>query len=327
MFAFASLSWLLALPLPFLAWRWLQRRAPRKQPAIFHPHAQLLAQLAAELPARARRWPWLWLAGCMLLILSLARPQWITLHPDDYPGRDLMFAIDVSGSMRAEDFVVADHRVNRLDMVKAVVDRLLAQRSGDRAGLIVFGDDAFTLSPVTHDLALVRNLLRGIKNGIAGEKTALGDAVALAVKRLRERPPQSRVLFLFTDGTNTAGQFTPADALALAKQYQVRIYTVGIGRSGIVAYPGGPSGDTIATELPLDEPLLQRFAAETGGRYYRVQRSDDVKTILADIEKLETVEIHLDKIGAHAEWYWLPLLLGLILLFVAQRRGATEVLP
>ena len=327
MFEFATLAWLLALPLPILAWRWLQRRAPRKQPAIFHPHAQLLAQLAAELPAPTRRWPWLWLAGCTLLILALARPQWITLHPDDYPGRDLMFAIDVSGSMRAEDFVVSDHRVNRLDMVKAVVDRLLAQRPGDRAGLIVFGDDAFTLSPVTHDLSLVRNLLHGVKNGIAGEKTALGDAVALAVKRLRERPPQSRVLFLFTDGTNTAGEFAPADALALAKQYQVRIYAVGIGKSGKVAYPGGPSGEDIASELPLNETLLRQFAAETGGRYYRIEHSDDVKPILADIAKLETVEIHLDKIGAHAEWYWLPLLLGLILLCIAQRRSATEVLP
>ena len=327
MFEFASFAWLLALPLPFLVWRWLQRRAPRKQAALFHPHAQLLAQLAAELPARARRWPWLWLAGCMLLILSLARPQWVTLHPDDYPGRDLMFAIDVSGSMRAEDFVVADHRVNRLDMVKAVVDRLLAQRPGDRAGLIVFGDDAFTLSPVTHDLVLVRSLLRDIKNGIAGEKTALGDAVALAVKRLRDRPPQSRILFLFTDGTNTAGQFSPADALALAKQYQVRIYTVGIGKSGKVAYPGGESGEIIAAELPLDETLLRQLATESGGRYYRIERSEDAKTIVADIDKLETVTIHLDKIGEHADWYWLPLLLGLALLLLAQRRGMTEVSP
>lgn len=327
MFEFASFLWLLALPLPFLVWRWLRRRAPRRQAALFHPHAQLLAQLAAELPTRARRWPWLWLAGCMLLILALARPQWVTLHPDDYPGRDLMFAVDVSGSMRAEDFVVDGRRVNRLDMVKAIVDRLLAQRPGDRAGLIVFGDDAFTLSPVTHDLALVRSLLHDVKNGIAGERTALGDAMALAVKRLRDRPPQSRVLFLFTDGTNTAGQFSPADALALARQYKVRIYTVGVGRSGIVAYPGGPSGDTIASELPLDETLLQQIATETGGRYYRVQHSDDAKAILADIEKLETVDIHVENIGEHADWYWLPLLLGLILLLFARRRGANEVSP
>lgn len=327
MFEFATLAWLLALPLPVLIWRFLQRRPPRREPALFHPHAELLAQLAAELPTRARRLPWLWIAGCALLILALARPQWITLHPDDYPGRDLMFAIDVSGSMRAEDFIIDGKPGNRLAMVKAAIDQLLAQRQGDRAGLIVFGDDAYTLTPVTHDLALVRIVLHDISNGIAGEKTALGDAVALAVKRLRDRPPQSRVLFLFTDGTNTAGQFSPADALALAKQYQVRIYPVGIGKSGKAPYPGGPSGEIIASELPLDESLLQQFAAESGGHYYRIQHSEDVKPIIADIEKLETVDIHLEKIGEHADWYWLPLLLGLVLLFLAQRRGMTEVLP
>jgi Ca-activated chloride channel homolog len=327
MFAFAAFAWLLALPLPLLIWRWWRRRPSRELAALFHPHAALLAQLAAELPARARHLPWLWLAGCMLLILSLARPQWITIHPDDYPGRDLMFAIDVSGSMRAEDFIIDGQRTSRLALVKDTVDKLLAQRKGDRAGLIVFGDDAYTLTPVTSDLTLLRSVLHDIHNGIAGEKTALGDAMALAVKRLRDRPPQSRVLFLFTDGANTAGRFSPADALELAKQYKVRIYTVGIGRSGIVAYPGGESGQIISSELPLDETLLRQIATETGGRYYRVQRNEDLGPILADIEKLETVDIHLDKIGEHADWYWLPLVSGLALLFLAQRRGMTEVLP
>ena len=122
-------------------------------------------------------------------------------------------------------------------------------------------------------------------------------------------------------------KFSPADALELAKKFKVRIYTVGIGRSGIVAYPGGPSGGTIASELPLDETLLQQIATETGGRYYRVQHSSDVKAILADIDKLETVDINLQNIGDHAEWYWLPLVLGLMLLLLAQRRSVSEVLP
>lgn len=327
MFTFASLWWLLALPLPLLLWQTLRRRAARRQVALFHPHAQLLAQLAAQLPTRTRHLPWLWLAGSMLLILALARPQWITLHPEDYPGRDLMFAIDVSGSMRAEDFAIDDAPASRLTMVKAAVDKLLSQRSGDRAGLIVFGDDAVTLTPVTHDLSLVQARLHDIDNGMAGEKTALGDAIALAVKRLRERPPQARLLFLFTDGTNTAGDFTPGDALALARQYGVRIYTAGIGKSGRVAYPGSESGSTILAELPLDETLLQQLATDSGGRYYRVQRSEDVQPILDDIAKLETVTLHLDKVGDHADWYWLPLLLGLALLFTAQRRDLREVLP
>jgi hypothetical protein len=102
---------------------------------------------------------------------------------------------------------------------------------------------------------------------------------------------------------------------------------VGIGKTGKVAYPGGPGGDTIASELPLAETLLQQFAAETGGHYYRIEHSEDLKPIVADIEKLETVAIHLDKVGEHADWYWLPLLLGLVLLFIAQHRAVTEVLP
>lgn len=327
MFTFASWIWLLALPAPLLLYRLRRRGPPRGQAALFHPQAALLAQLAAELPAPARRWPWLWLAGCALLILALARPQWVTLHPDDYPGRDLMFAIDVSGSMRAEDFMIGNRPTSRLDLVKDTVDKLLAQRTGDRAGLIVFADDAFTLTPVTADLDLLRALLRDVRNGIAGERTALGDAVALAVKRLRERPPQSRVLFLFTDGANTAGRLPPTEALALAKRYHVRIYTIGIGRTGKVAYPGGEGGRTVAAELPLDEDLLRRLAEESGGRYYRVRRSDDLGPILADIEQLEKVSIHLDRIGEHADWYWLPLVLGLALLLLAQRRGPREVLP
>jgi len=158
MFAFDSYLWLLALPAPVLIWRAWRRRPLRKQAALFHPHAQLLAQLAAELPSSARRWPWLWLLGCMLLILALARPQWISLHPNDYPGRDLMFAIDVSGSMRAEDFNIDNKPVSRLQLVKDSVNKLLDQRQGDRAGLIIFGNDAYTLTPVTPDLDLVRNV-------------------------------------------------------------------------------------------------------------------------------------------------------------------------
>ena len=327
MFTFASWLWLLALPLPLVLYLLWQRRAPRRQAALFHPHAALLAQLAAELPGPARRWPWLWLAGCVLLIVALARPQWVTLHPEEYPGRDLMFAIDVSGSMRAEDFVINDRPTSRLGLVKTVVDELLARRKGDRAGLIIFGDDAYTLTPVTADLDLLRSQLREIRNGIAGEKTALGDAVGLAVKRLRDRPPQARVLFLFTDGANTAGHLQPAEALALARRYHVRIYSVGIGRSGKVAYPGGESGQTIAAELPLDEDLLRRFAQQSGGHYYRVQRGEDLGPILDDINKFETVSIHLDKIGEHADWYWLPLALSLVLLILAQRLGSKEVLP
>jgi len=328
MFQFASLWWLLALPVPPLLW-WALKLRPRRQAqaALFHPHAALLAELAAEQAATPRRWPWLWIGGCALLVIALARPVWISLLPGEYPARDFMIAIDISGSMRAQDFVVDGKAVDRLTVVKKVIDDLLAARRGDRAGIIVFGDDAITLSPVSHDLTLVRELLRDIRHGIAGEKTALGDAVALAVKRLRERPPAARILLLFTDGTNTAGGIEPERAIALAHQYGVRIYSVGIGRAGRVPYPGGPNGGIILTELPMDEGLLKRMADETGGHYYRAERSETLRQILHDIDRLETVDVKLDHVGNRHDWYWLPLALGLLFLLLAQGRRRAEVVP
>src|SRR3569623_495506 len=174
MFRFTALWWLVALPLPALVW-WAWHRRPRRAAALFHPHADLLAGLAARRPA-ARRWPWLWIAGCALLVTALARPVWIDLLPGDYPARDFMIAIDTSGSMRAQDFILDGQPADRLAVVKQTVDALLAARRGARAGLIVFGDAAVTVSPVSHDLELVRGLLRDISHGVAGEKTALGDA-------------------------------------------------------------------------------------------------------------------------------------------------------
>ena len=325
MFRFAALWWLLALPLPALVWWAWRRRPPRRAAALFHPHAELLAGLAAHRPT-ARRWPWLWIAGCALLVTALARPVWIDLLPGDYPARDFMIAIDTSGSMRAQDFILDGQPADRLAVVKKTVDALLAARRGDRAGLIVFGDAAVTVSPVSHDLELVRSLLRDISHGVGGEKTALGDAVALAVKRLRIRPPAARILLLFTDGTNTAGDIDPERALALARQYQVRIYAIGVGRAGRVPFPGGPKGDMVLAELPMDETLLQRLATASGGHYYRAEASETLPAIIADIDRFETVDVKLDHIASRQDWYWLPLALGLALLLLAQRRRA-EVLP
>lgn len=325
MFEFAAAPWLLALPLPLLLW-WALGRRPRRRgdAALFHPQAALLAKLAAGERPSPRRWPWL--LGCVLLVVALARPVWVSLLPGEYPARDFMIAIDISGSMRAEDFIIDGRRSNRLDVVKQVVDGLLAARRGDRAGLIVFADDAMSLSPVTHDLALVRALLGEVDHGIAGEKTALGDAIVLAVKRLRERPPAARILLLFSDGANTSGTIAPERALALARSHQVRIYAIGVGRDGRVPYPGGPNESMILAELPMDEALLRRLAEGSGGRYYRAERSETLPAVLAEIDRLETVDVRLPTVGTRHDWYWLPLLAGLALLAFAQARRS-EVLP
>lgn len=238
-----------------------------------------------------------------------------------------MLAIDVSDSMHAQDYIIDNQAVSRLDMVKRLVTHLFEHSHGERAGLIVFGDDAFLAAPVTADLMRVRAMLTDIQVGIAGNKTALGNAVALAVKHLRERPAPSRLLVLLTDGTNTAGEVLPPDALRLAQQYGVRIYAVGIGSHGKVLYPRGPVQDPKLTEIPLDEALLQDMARQTGGHYYRASRAEDAEKIIADINRIETIPIADTHTAARQEWYWLPLLFGLSLMFWAQRRAAQAVLP
>ncbi|NOY62706.1 MAG: VWA domain-containing protein, partial [Gammaproteobacteria bacterium] len=205
-------------------------------------------------------------------------------------------------------------------MIKTVIGEFLEQRRGDRAGLIVFADDAFTVAPISSDLNLIRTLLFQMKNGIAGERTALGDAIALAVKRLQDRQHPARVVILFSDGSNTAGSMSPEDALLLAQESGIKIYTVAIGSNRTVAFPRGANNSPEFTRLPVDEALLRRLAVESGGRYYHAADSSTMMQIIADIDQLETIEQREQNLFLRQAWYWLPLLVGLSLLLVARQR-------
>lgn len=331
MLEFAAPWWFLALPLPWLTWLSLARLRRGKQAgapaALVHAQADILAELSAQPSSRSDPVPWLWILGCALLLTALARPQWVDTTAGTYQGRDFLLAIDVSGSMRAQDFVVDGQIINRLDMLKRVVDRFLAGRHGDRIGLIVFGDDAYTLSPLTSDLGLVRTLLDEVRNGMAGEKTALGDAVALAVERLQDHEAATRTLVLLTDGSNTAGTITPETAMIRAREEGVRIYAVGIGSHRKVPFPRGANEAPAITEMPLDEDVLRRMAQQTGGRYYLAENTEEMRRIIADIELLEKVDIRDNAASRRREWYWLPLAVGLVLLLVWHLRTRREVLP
>ena len=221
-----------ALPLPLLA-RYLLRPRQQHDAALRVPD---LGRFASAISGRggARRGGSLalllaWLAWTCLLA-AVARPQF-TGEPVSLPssGRDLMLAIDISGSMNTEDMEVAGRVTNRLNAVKDVVTDFIARRSGDRVGLILFGTNAYLQAPLTFDLATVEQLLDDAPVGIAGGKTAIGDAIGLAVKRLRSRPADSRVLILMTDGASNAGEVPPDKAAQLAHAEGVKIYTVGVG--------------------------------------------------------------------------------------------------
>ncbi len=323
MLSLATPLWLLALPLPLVFW-WLAQQRQQKQAvqnmALYHPQAALLASLSQQ---TRHSLPWFWLLGCTLLFLALSRPQW--LGDTEHQGRNFMLAIDISSSMKAQDFFINGRAVNRLDTVKHVVNRFIEQRQGDRIGLIVFADDAYTLAPISSDLQLIKRLVKDIDQGMAGQRTAMGQAIALGVKRLEKIDNQSRNLILLTDGSNTAGEIHPLNALEIAKLHQVKIYSVGVGNPGKVLFQRGPVEDPDFIEVPLDEALLQQLANESGGQYYRAGDTGSLEQIMTDIEELETIALE-DLNNPPQEWYLLPLLTGLVLLALAQWRAAREVM-
>lgn len=285
-----SLAWpwlLLALPLPLLV-RWFVRPAtPRVGKTLRLPFYRELVGVDVGNTGHVGRSLRIvgWLAWS-LLVLAAARPQWLG-EPVQLPiaGRDLMLAVDVSGSMEQEDYRLYGRSANRLDVVKAVAGRFIERRAGDRLGLVLFGTRAYLQTPLTHDRDTVRAMLNEAVIGLAGRDTAIGDAIALAVKRLRKQPDDNRVLILLTDGTNTAGNVAPLAAANLAAQADVRIYTIGIGggRVGVRS----PFGMLLQQGSDLDPATLQAIAAATGGRFFQATDAAQLEQVYAELDRLE----------------------------------------
>ncbi len=225
-----------------------------------------------------------------LLIIALMQPE----NVDQYTqvknkGYDLMLAVDVSASMQALDFSTAVKAISRLDATKEVVGHFVQERHGDRVGLITFGENAYVLVPLTLDTRSVSKMLNDTVSGMAGNATAIGDAIGLSVKTLRERPEGSRVLILLTDGVDNASKIPPLEAAKLAKQYGIRIYAVGIGKNGAVPFPTN-HGTFGMVETPIDEELLKQLAVLTDGQYFRATDKHALKSIYEKINTLEKSE-------------------------------------
>lgn len=239
-------------------------------------------------PRRSRQL--LLLLAWLCLVTALARPQ-ITGEEIRMPvsGRDLMLLVDISPSMDERDMVLRGRNINRLQAVKWVLDDFIEQREGDRLGLILFGTEPYVQAPLTFDRATVRTLLFEAGLGMAGRATAIGDAIGLSVKRLRQRPQEQRVVILLTDGANTAGEVTPEKATEIAAAAGVRLYTIGIGAESMVqrnlrgSRQVNPSRD-------LDEALLQQMANQTSGRYFRARSLPELEMIYDTINQLEPIE-------------------------------------
>jgi Ca-activated chloride channel family protein len=323
--------WLLfLLPLPWLV-RWLLPSAPdAKQSRMRVP---LLSYMSRALEGEAHSHthqamnvlPMLLATlAWAFLLASAARPQWLGEPvPQPMEGRDIMMAVDLSESMKEEDFEFKGRYINRLMATKVVAGDFIQRRKGDQIGLILFGEEAYLQAPLTRDRATVRHFLDESQIGLAGQSTAIGDAIGLAVKRFVANDTAQRILILLTDGTNTAGALDPLEAAQLAAEEQVKIYTIGIGRgadslmSMVMRMRGMPE---------IDETTLKAIAEKTGGQYFRAHDLEQLTKIYALLDEMEPVAQEDEYFRPVVSLYQWPLLGATVCLaalaLVRRRLGA-----
>lgn len=275
--------------------------------------------LVAERRGLRERLAWIPFAlqsvGLMLLIVALARPQTVEIIGDERRGIDIAMVVDASGSMAAEDF----RPDNRFGVAKRLIEQFIETREDDRIGIVTFGTRAATRVPVTFDRQIARAALREAEVGENGDGTAIGQAVATAVTRLRASEAESRVIILLTDGVNNSGSVDPHTAARLAAELGIRIYTIGVGSQGPVPVPvrvQDPFTGEIRTRYQyiradLDEEILKRMADLSGGAYFRATDPETLASVLEQIDTLETTEMEAPRQRIVTDEYMAPLQYGL----------------
>ena len=303
-FASPYYLWLLSALVPMIAyyvWRTLQGGASIQISSV---------EGVVRAPKTVRYWlrhlPFAQrLAALALLIVALARPQDVErLSRTNTEGIDIMLAIDVSGSMLARDF-----RPDRITAAKEVAGSFIADRYGDRIGLVAFAGEAFTQSPLTTDQGTLQTLLARIRSGLIEDGTAIGNGLATAINRLRESEAKSKVIILLTDGVNNRGEIAPQTAAEIAKAQGIRVYTIGVGTEGMAPYPavdiyGTPTGGTV----------MAKVAEQTGGQYFRATDKAKLKAIYDQINQLEKSKVEVTEHVTYHEQFLLWALAGLGLL-------------
>jgi Ca-activated chloride channel family protein len=309
----------LLLPLPLIIYK-VMSRAPRQDASLFVPFFEKLTRLQSDADNLVSS-RLLNLICCtliwLLVVIAATRPQWLG-DPVELPstGRDLMLSVDISGSMEAQDMVIGNRQVSRIDVVKSVVSDFVERREGDRLGLILFAAHAYVQAPLTFDRKTVGTLLEEAEIGIIEESaTAIGDAIGLGVKHLMNRPENARVLVLLTDGVNNAGAVSPIQAGELAQIENIKIYTIGIGADQVVqrTFFGSRS---VNPSAELDEETLTQIAESTGGRYFRARDVNDLVAIYEELDRLETIEQDEQTYRPTKILFYWPLGAALIISFI-----------
>ena len=303
----------LALPLPFLAAWCLPRATGFVSSALRLPHVGLSlpeTTQGSSLPGWRRL---LALLAWCLLVTAAARPQWLG-EVEDIPrsGRDLLLAVDTSGSMSIQDMPFGGRIADRYSTVQVIATDFIERRAGDRVGLILFGSRAYLVTPLTFDLKTVAKQLDESEIGLAGRETAIGDAVGLAVKRLLDRPEENRVLVLLTDGVSNAGELDPEKAIELAVASDVRIYTIGIGAESMDV--GGLFGSQrVNPSAGLDVAMMTAMAEKTGGKFFRARDPAELAGIYREIDRLEPVAGNPQSLRPVEEAFHGPLAIAVLL--------------
>ncbi|MEP6662730.1 MAG: VWA domain-containing protein [Verrucomicrobiota bacterium] len=309
---------LLLLALPVLAW--LQGKRGQNS-AFLYSSVQLVKPISGLTRSRAGRilllLRWLTLA---LLIVAFAQPRFIKGESTSrVSGIEIVVAIDLSGSMAAEDFELNGERVNRLTIAKDVLKKFIDSRPADRIGLIAFAGRAYIASPLTLDHDFLQMNLERIHLGMIEDRTAIGSALTSALNRLRGQAAKSKIVILMTDGQNNAGKIPPLTAAEIAETLKVKVYTIGVGTRGFAPMPyinvfGQKDYQRMAVDI--DEATLTKVAERTGGKYYRADNSENLRKIYADIDRLEKTDFEVKKYREYEELFRWVTLGGLFVLLL-----------
>lgn len=312
-FASPYYLWLLTLLVPMIGyyvWRTLQGGAAIRISSVAGVvrAPKTVRYYLRHLPSALRA------AAFALLVVALARPQDVEQNVrTNTEGIDIMLAIDVSGSMLARDF-----KPDRITAAKEVAGSFIADRYGDRIGLVAFAGEAFTQSPLTTDQSTLQTLLARIRSGLIEDGTAIGNGLATAINRLRESEAKSKVIILLTDGVNNRGEIAPLTAAEIAKAQGIRVYTIGVGTEGMAPYPAIDMFGNITfvnQKVEIDEKTLTAISDMTGGKYFRATDKAKLKAIYDEINQLEKSKVEVTEHVSYHELYlaWVLAALGLLL--------------
>lgn len=313
--------------IPLIA-AWYFYRGKKNRSAMIYSSFKLLPDNFSSLRTRFVHLPFLLrLIALALLIIALARPQNFTSGTNiNTEGIDIAMVLDISGSMLAEDF-----KPNRLEAAKQVVDEFIMGRVSDRIGLVIFSRDAFTQCPLTIDYAVLRNLLKDIRSGMLEDGTAIGNAIANGVNRLKDSDAKSKVIILLTDGVNNAGEVDPLSAAEIARTFNIRIYTIGVGTRGEAPYPIQTPFGIRYQMMPveIDEALLKQIAERTGGQYFRATNNRALEEIYERIDKMEKSKIEVLSYRSAQELFfnWLAAAFILLIFETGLSRTILRKLP